>query len=70
MKSIRGTQTVQKVTLYVEGTEWTRSSRVLESPAAMIDAEDEARLDDEDWTIVKKPVGGFGFRHFRPESGP
>ncbi|KAF6219004.1 hypothetical protein HO133_005548 [Letharia lupina] len=62
-KSMRGTQTVQKVMLYVEGTEWTRSSRVLDNLAAMIQAEDAGFPDDEDWAVVEKPVGGLGFKH-------
>ncbi|KAF6229828.1 hypothetical protein HO173_011258 [Letharia columbiana] len=62
-QSMRGTQTVQKVMLYVEGTEWTRSSRVLDSLTAMIQAEDAGFPDDEDWAVVEKPVGGLGFKH-------
>lgn len=61
-QSMRGTQTVQKVMLYVEGTEWTRSSRVLDSLTAMIQAEDAGFPDDEDWAVVEKPVGGLGFK--------
>lgn len=60
---MRGTQTVQKVMLYVEGTEWTRSSRVLDSLTAMIQAEDAGLPNDEDWAVVEKPVGGLGFKH-------
>ena len=65
MKSIKGRGTVQKVTLYVEGTEWTKRCPVLDNLAAMIDAEDAEIPDAEGWAVVEKPISGVGFKHYR-----
>lgn len=65
MKSIKGRGTVQKVTLYVEGTEWIKTCPVLGNLAAMIDAEDVEFPDAEGWAVVEKPIGGVGFKHYR-----
>ena len=65
MKSIKGRGTVQKVTLYVEGTEWTKRFPLLDNLAAMIDAEDAESPDAEGWAVVEKPIGGVGFKHYR-----
>ena len=65
MQSTRGSQTVQKVVLFVEGTEWTRRCPVLENLAAMIEAEDAEFPDAEGWAVVEKPGEGVGFKHFQ-----
>lgn len=64
MESIRGQQTVQKIVLYVEGTKWGKSSRVLDSMAAVIKTEDGEFADAEGWTVVEKPSGGIRFKDY------
>ena len=63
IKSIRGRGTVQKVMLYVEGTEWTKRCPGLGNLAAVIDAEDAESSDAEGWAVVEKPIGRVGFKH-------
>lgn len=49
---------MQKVVLYVSGTEWTRRRRVLDDPAAKLEEEDPPFPDEDDWAVVASPVGG------------
>ena len=53
---------MQKVSLYVSGTEWTRSCRNVDNLAAKIDADDPEFPDVDDWAIVEKPIRGIASR--------
>ena len=57
MKSSRGRQTVQKVTLRVSGTEWTRDSLRLGNAGLGGKEVDRESLDADDWTVVENPFG-------------